>query len=34
SAWWMTFFPGLAIVATAAASTVLGRSLQRRAVGA
>ncbi len=33
SAWWMTFFPGLAIVATAAASTVLGRSLQRRAVG-
>ncbi|MDN6301187.1 MAG: ABC transporter permease subunit, partial [Micrococcaceae bacterium] len=34
SAWWMTFFPGLTIVATAAASTVLGRSLQRRAVGA
>ncbi|MBM6621577.1 ABC transporter permease [Micrococcaceae bacterium RIT802] len=33
-AWWMTFFPGLAIVATAASSTVLGRSLQRRAVGA
>ncbi|WP_417215941.1 ABC transporter permease [Arthrobacter sp.] len=33
-AWWMTFFPGLAIVATAAASTVLGRALQRRAVGA
>lgn len=33
SAWWMTFFPGLAIVATAAVSTVLGRSLQRRAVG-
>ncbi|GAA4371373.1 ABC transporter permease [Paeniglutamicibacter cryotolerans] len=33
-AWWMTFFPGLAIVAIAAASTVLGRALQRRAVGA
>ncbi len=33
SAWWMTFFPGLAIVATAAASTVLGRSMQRGAVG-
>lgn len=33
-AWWMTFFPGLAIVATAASSTVLGRSLQRRSVGA
>lgn len=32
-AWWMTFFPGLAIVAIAAASTVLGRALQRRAVG-
>ena len=33
-AWWMTFFPGLAIVATAASSTVLGRALQRRAVAA
>lgn len=33
-AWWMTFFPGLAIVGIAAASTVLGRALQRRAVGA
>lgn len=33
-AWWMTFFPGLAIVAIAAASTVLGRAMQRRAVGA
>ncbi|WP_372698102.1 ABC transporter permease [Arthrobacter sp. JSM 101049] len=33
-AWWMTFFPGLAIVATAASSTVLGRALQRRSVAA
>ncbi|WP_035768427.1 ABC transporter permease [Arthrobacter castelli] len=32
TAWWMTFFPGLFIVLTAAASTVLGRGLQRRAV--
>ncbi|MFB0835906.1 ABC transporter permease [Arthrobacter halodurans] len=33
-AWWLTVFPGLAIVLVAAASTVLGRSLQRRTVGA
>lgn len=32
TAWWMTFFPGLFIVFTAAASTVLGRGLQRRTV--
>ncbi len=32
TAWWMTFFPGLFIVFTAAASTVLGRGLQRRMV--
>lgn len=32
TAWWMTFFPGLFIVLTAAASTVLGRGLQRRTV--
>lgn len=31
TAWWMTFFPGLAIVVVAAASTVLGRALQKRA---
>jgi len=30
SAWWMTVFPGLAVVVTAAASTVLGRALTRR----
>nr|WP_239537095.1 ABC transporter permease [Arthrobacter roseus] len=30
TAWWMTFFPGLFIVFTAAGSTVLGRGLQRR----
>jgi peptide/nickel transport system permease protein len=30
TAWWMTFFPGLAIVVSAAATTVLGRALQRR----
>jgi peptide/nickel transport system permease protein len=30
TAWWMTFFPGLAIVLSAAATTVLGRALQRR----
>ena len=30
TAWWMTFFPGLAIVLAAAATTVLGRALQRR----
>lgn len=29
-AWWMTVFPGLAIVAVAAAATTLGRSLQAR----
>ncbi|GAA4266829.1 ABC transporter permease [Frondihabitans peucedani] len=29
-AWWMTVFPGLAIVLTAAATTVLGRRLSRR----
>ncbi|WP_407350796.1 ABC transporter permease [Herbiconiux sp. KACC 21604] len=29
TAWWMTFFPGLAIVVAAAATTVLGRGLQR-----
>lgn len=29
-AWWMTVFPGLAIVATAASATALGRSLQAR----
>ncbi|PWB98405.1 ABC transporter permease [Homoserinimonas hongtaonis] len=29
-AWWMTVFPGLAIVATAAAATTLGRSIQAR----
>lgn len=29
SAWWMTFFPGLAIVLAAAATTLLGRSLQQ-----
>lgn len=32
TAWWMTLFPGLAIVLAAACSTVLGRALQRRAV--
>jgi peptide/nickel transport system permease protein len=30
TAWWLTFFPGLAIVAVAAATTVLGRALQSR----
>ncbi|MGV8876729.1 MAG: ABC transporter permease [Rhodoglobus sp.] len=29
-AWWLTVFPGLAIVATAAAFTVLGRALNER----
>ncbi|MBF0673158.1 MAG: ABC transporter permease [Salinibacterium sp.] len=29
-AWWLTVFPGLAIVATAASATALGRSLQSR----
>lgn len=28
-AWWLTFFPGLAIVAVGIATTVLGRSLER-----
>lgn len=31
SFWWMTFFPGLAIVLAAASTTLLGRSLQSRA---
>lgn len=31
SFWWMTFFPGLAIVLSAASTTLLGRSLQSRA---
>ena len=30
TAWWLTFFPGLAIVLSAASTTLLGRSLQRR----
>ncbi|MEO7122027.1 MAG: ABC transporter permease [Lacisediminihabitans sp.] len=30
SFWWMTFFPGLFIVLSAAATTILGRSLQER----
>lgn len=30
TAWWLTFFPGLAIVLSAAATTVLGRALQKR----
>ncbi|AMM22336.1 peptide ABC transporter permease [Frondihabitans sp. PAMC 28766] len=30
-AWWMTVFPGIAIVLTAASTTVLGRALTRRA---
>ncbi len=29
-AWWMTFFPGLAIVAVGVACTVLGRAIERR----
>jgi peptide/nickel transport system permease protein len=29
-AWWMTVFPGVAIVAVAAATTVLGRGISRR----
>ncbi|GAA3702086.1 ABC transporter permease [Zhihengliuella alba] len=32
-AWWMTVFPGLAIVLVAASATVLGRWLQRRTEG-
>lgn len=31
-AWWMTFFPGLAIVLVAAAATVLSRSVKSRSV--
>jgi peptide/nickel transport system permease protein len=31
TAWWMSFFPGLVIVLTAVAATVLGRALERRA---
>ncbi|MCU1404120.1 MAG: transporter permease, partial [Glaciihabitans sp.] len=31
SFWWMTFFPGFAIVLAAASTTLLGRSLQNRA---
>jgi len=30
SFWWMTFFPGLAIVLSAASTTLLGRSIQNR----
>ncbi len=30
SFWWMTFFPGAFIVLSAASTTILGRSLQRR----
>ena len=30
TAWWLTFFPGLFIVLTATATTVLGRRLQQR----
>jgi peptide/nickel transport system permease protein len=30
SFWWMTFFPGLFIVLSAAATTLLGRSIQQR----
>ncbi|GAB3130580.1 ABC transporter permease [Glaciibacter psychrotolerans] len=30
SAWWMSFFPGLMIVATAVAATALGRGIERR----
>lgn len=29
-AWWITFFPGLSIVLSAAATTILGHSLQQR----
>jgi len=31
TAWWMSFFPGLVIVLTAVAATVLGRAIERRA---
>ncbi len=34
SAWWLTAFPGLVIVATTLAATVLGRSLDARTRGA
>jgi len=34
TAWWMTVFPGLAVVLTAASATVLGRGLARRGGGA
>lgn len=34
TAWWMTVFPGLAIVGTTIATTVLGRALARRERGA
>ena len=30
TAWWLTFFPGLAIVLSAAGTTILGRGIQRR----
>jgi peptide/nickel transport system permease protein len=30
NAWWLTVFPGLAIVAAAVSSTVLGHAIQRR----
>jgi peptide/nickel transport system permease protein len=33
SAWWLEFFPGAVIVATALAATALGRHLQRRLEG-
>src|ERR1700722_18074848 len=33
SAWWLEFFPGAVIVATALAATALGRHLQRRMEG-
>ena len=29
-AWWLTFFPGLAILTVGIACTVLGRALERR----
>jgi len=29
-AWWLTFFPGLAILAVGIACTVLGRAIERR----
>lgn len=30
TAWWLTFFPGLAIVVSAAGTTILGRGIQNR----